>query len=240
MNCHICNSTTVSLGTVPFDRNNAKVTIVNDTPMEYVKCTNCNAVSCPEMLSWTAKALGEKVYNEEYINYDPDYTGVRPKNYAKMLLDITEPSNIRKIKHLDYGSGLGIMSEELIKKKWNSSHYDPYSSPDKPEGTYNFITAIEVFEHALDIDSTILDIKSFLENRSGVILFSTQFADANTDIGWWYIGARNGHINILSNESMKILAIRHGLFFSSLNSGIHLLQSTRNNYRELIGKISPW
>lgn len=240
MQCHICNSTTVSLGTVPFDRNNAGVAIINDTPMEYVKCTNCSAVSCPEMLKWTSEDLGQKVYNAEYVKYDPDYMGTRPKNYAEMLIDITERNNVRKIKHLDYGSGQGIMSEELIKKKWNSSHYDPYSSPDRPEGTYNFITAIEVFEHALDIDSTILDIKSFLESRKGVILFSTQFADTTTDINWWYIGARNGHINILSEVSMKILATRHGLFFSSLHSGLHLLQYTRNNYRELIGKTTPW
>ena len=231
MKCSICEGTNVmSLGTVPFDRNNADVPIVNSTPMEYTRCGSCDFVSCPEMLGWTPADLGAKVYNDEYIKYDPDYVETRPKNYAGFFagLPAIGPAGIR---HLDYGSGSGAMSKELRSRRWDSACYDPYSSSTRPDGKFNFITAIEVFEHSLDINETVADIKSFLEVDKGVVCFSTQLADCNTNIDWWYIGARNGHISILSEKSMKIIATKHSLFFSSITPGIHLLQSKRSNYR---------
>lgn len=230
MKCSICEGNTVSLGTIPFDRNNANIEVINTTPMEYVRCTTCNFISCPEMLRWTAADLGAKVYNDNYVKYDPDYLDLRPKNYAKAFLQF--PTYCTKgIKHLDYGSGAGIMVEELRKYRWDSSCYDPYSSTTRPPGKFNFITAIEVFEHSLNIMDTISDIKKSLDVEKGVVCFSTQLANQNTDISWWYIGARNGHISILSKESMKIVATRHNLFFSSINEGLHLLQSKRSNFR---------
>ena len=232
MQCSICSESLVLLGTVPFDRNNAGVAIVDTTPMDYYKCSSCDFICCPEMLCWTPEQFAEKVYNAEYVKYDPDYLGTRPKNYAKMLREIL-PGRLPRLKHLDYGSGAGIMSKELQARHWNSSYYDPYSSPEKPTGAFNFITAIEVFEHSNNIDATIKDIKSMLDVRKGVVLFSTLFADEHTNIDWWYIGARNGHIGILSEKSMKLLAIRNGLFLSSLSVGVHCLQSSRNNLKDL-------
>lgn len=233
MNCTVCGGILKLLGTVPFDRNNQEVAIVDDTPMEYYRCESCDFLCCPEMLSWTPQDLGNRVYNKDYVIYDPDYLGPRPKNYAQFLKNNVNKAKLKSIKHLDYGSGEGILTQELSKSRWNSSFYDPYSSPVKPAGVYNFITAIEVFEHALNIDETIKDIKSMLDSRNGVILFSTLFADKNTDIDWWYIGARNGHISILSEKSMKILAIRNNLFFSSIGTGMHVLQTTRNSLKDV-------
>ena len=231
MKCSICNSINIrSLGTVPFDRNNANIPIINDTPMEYVQCTDCDFTFCPEMLTWTPEDLGNKVYNDEYVKYDPDYIELRPKNYAALFRGFPAISPAG-IKHLDYGSGSGIMAAELRKHRWNSSCYDPYTSDSRPAGTFNFITAIEVFEHSLNINNTVADIKKSLDVEKGVVCFSTQLANSTTDISWWYIGARNGHISILSEKSLKIIATNHGMFFSSINPNIHLLQSKRSNYR---------
>lgn len=236
MKCSICDSTNIrSLGTVPFDRNNNNVPIINNTPMEYVQCSNCNFICCPEMLFWTPADLGEKVYNAEYIKYDPDYVEIRPKNYAEFFRDLPTIS-AKGIKHLDYGSGSGIMSLELRKYRWDSSCYDPYTGDARPSGKFNFITAIEVFEHSLNINDTISDIKKLLDVERGVVCFSTQLAEPNTSIDWWYIAARNGHISILSQKSLKIIATNHGMFFSSINSNVHLLQSKRSNYKGIFGR----
>lgn len=232
MQCSICNGFLALLGTVPFDRNNSNVPVVDATPMDYYKCSACDFVCCPEMLAWTPEQLSAKVYNADYVNYDPDYLGTRPKNYAKTMRQLL-PGRKHKLKHLDYGSGTGIMSLELQQRGWNSRYYDPFSSPVKPPGTFNFITAIEVFEHSTNIDATIKDIKSMLDTRTGAIVFSTLFADQDTTIDWWYIGARNGHVGILSEKSAKLLAIRNNLFLSSLSTGIHCLQSSRNNLIDL-------
>jgi 2-polyprenyl-6-hydroxyphenyl methylase/3-demethylubiquinone-9 3-methyltransferase len=184
------------------------------------------------MLSWTPEDLGNKVYNDEYIRYDPDYVDIRPTNYAAWISKLFYP--YKKFKHLDYGSGQGVMGSKLNSLYgWDSTSYDPYSANTTPSGVFKLITAIEVFEHSLDIDKTIKDIKKYLDPRKGVILFSTQLATKKHDISWWYIGARNGHISISSEESLKILAIRNNMFFSSLNEGVHVLQSSRDNLSSL-------
>lgn len=234
MDCPICSGNLELLGEVPFDRNNSNMPIINSTLMAYYRCVECDFVCCPEMLSWSSQELGEKVYNNEYINFDPDYVETRPKNFATFLLNSINPVFVKNIRHLDYGSGSGILSKELVIKKWKSNSYDPYSSPERPVEKYNFITAFEVFEHSSNIDNTVKDIKEFLD-RNGVVLFSTLLANKNTTIDWWYIGARNGHIGILSQKSMKIVASRNNLFFSSLSENIHILQSARSNARGLLG-----
>lgn len=236
MTCPICASKANLLGTVAFDRNNAGIDIVDDTPMEYYKCTNCNFLYCPEMLAWTPEQLGERVYNQDYVKYDPDYTGLRPKNYAKFFMESFVGAFPSKITHLDYGSGSGIMSQELNKYNWKSTSYDPYSLAEKPTQKFDLITAIEVFEHSLDIDKTIKDILNYGKPTTAIV-FSTQLVDKDTDIDWWYIGARNGHIGMLSEKSLKILAIKNRLYFSSLNTGVHVLQANKNNLKNIAGVI---
>lgn len=237
MNCPVCTGYTISLGEVPFDRNNAGVAVIDTTPVEYRKCTNCWFVYSPEMLTWTPEQLGARVYNSDYVLYDPDYAGSRPRNYANAFMQLFNGRYPGRITHLDYGSGSGIMSHVLNNNNWNSTSYDPYSDNTKPTTKFDLVTAIEVFEHSLDIDKTIKDIKSYLNPQTGVIIFSTQLATQDTDISWWYIGARNGHIGILSAESLKVLAIRNKLYFGSINPSIHVLQPNKNNFKNLLGAI---
>lgn len=234
MICSICEGALGSMGHVPFDRNDFGVPLVDTTPMEYFRCSKCLFICCPEMLSWTAAELGTKVYNEDYIKFDPSYLDERPRAWGQVLLDSVPAQHLKNIIHLDYGSGQGTMVSLLKPFKWNSTCYDPYSSPVKPAGIFNLITAVEVFEHALNIDETLLDIKSML-SRTGVILFTTLLSTGKEDIDWWYIAPRNGHISILSVESLKVLAKKHGLFFDSIDTNLHVLQSARSNIKNILG-----
>ena len=231
--CKICGSDTKSLGTVPFDRNNANVPIVNNTPIEYVQCLNCSSIQAPEMLNWTPEQLGAEVYNQDYIKYDPDYLDTRPRNYARTFMDMFSYSRYGKFSHLDYGSGIGLMSSILKSKTWNSTAFDPYSNNIRPNTKFDLITAIEVVEHSLDIQKTFEDMLSFL-NKDGVIIFSTCLVPPTVDISWWYIGARNGHINIASEKAMKLMAKNLGMKFSSISLNMHILQKSTTSINRLI------
>ena len=229
MECRICAGELKSLGTVPFDKNNADVPVVNNTPIEYFKCSKCYCIVCPEMLNWTPAQLGAFIYNSKYEVYDPDYkTGARAKEYADFLRGLLPNF---KGRHLDYGSGEGLLSKEL---GWLSTNYDPFSNTERPTGLFHLITAVEVFEHSTDLDSVIKDMIQYLDKR-GAIYFSTKLSSkdikANTD--WSYVAPRNGHINIQSRESLIILAKKNNLFFDSMNDGSHVLQFTRNNFKDL-------
>jgi 2-polyprenyl-3-methyl-5-hydroxy-6-metoxy-1,4-benzoquinol methylase len=230
MSCQICGSKLKSLGTIPFDKNGANVEIVDDTPFEYHQCTECSAIFCLEMLTWSSEKFSEKVYNADYVKIDPAYLDERPINYADFLNKHLGP--LKKYKHLDYGCGAGIMCKILREKGWDSVGYDPFSHNVPPNEKFKFITAIEVIEHSQDLDKTIKDVKQYL-HRDGVFLFSTLLADRKTDIDWWYLCVRGGHINIQSEKSLKIVAKNNGMSFSSLADNVHIMQRTRNNLKGL-------
>ncbi len=232
--CIVCEGTLSSLGSVPFDRNNAEVPIVNNTPVEYFRCTNCGAILAPELLTWTPEILGSKIYNADYVKYDPDYLYNRPYNYSNFFMGLVPYTKYGKFKHLDYGSGMGVMSSILRSKLWNSTSYDPYSegSTTKPSGYFDLITAIEVVEHSLNVEETFKDMLKYLK-PGGIIIFSTQLAKPEYTIDWWYIGARNGHINIQSEKSLKLIAKNCGMYFTSLSDNIHIFQKSRSDYKKL-------
>lgn len=230
--CRICGGTASSLGTVQFDRNNEGVKPVSDKYMEYHVCNTCDHVFCEEMLDWSPEKLASEVYNAEYVNYDLDYgTGIRSKNFYHNM----RPLLNTKLTHLDYGSGGGHLVDLMRRSVKISEGYDPFSSPTRPEGKFNFITAIEVFEHSQNIESTLEDVRSFMD-RDSVVLYTTLYFNKDSDnINWWYIGARNGHISIMSTKSMSILAKRLGLFNFSIDNGLHMLTRTRNSPKDILG-----
>lgn len=236
--CNICGNITESLGFVPFDKNAVNLPIVDNTSIEYVRCTKCYSISCPTMLQWTPEDLNTKIYNEDYLKYDPEYGGTRAYNNSTFLLELFKFKK-KQFSHLDYGSGQGDLSTYLLSRGWDSTSYDPYSNNIKSTNTFDFITAFEVFEHSLNIDSTIKEIKALL-NRDGVILFTTLFADKYTTIDWWYILPRNGHISIVSESGMKILAKQNNLFIHSISESIHILSPTRNSFKNLLEGRTIW
>lgn len=235
--CNICGGTSTLLGVIPFDRNNSNIDIIDNTPIEYYRCDSCGSINCPEMQQWEPYKLAEKVYNDAYINYDPDYVNTRPSNYAKWFADNVVKQYSNKISHLDYGSGSGVMSCILKEDHgWNSSAYDPYYNSVVPTEKFDFITAIEVVEHSTNIEKTIQDMLKYLK-PNGIIMFSTQFAKPEYDISWWYIGARNGHISIVSREGMKHIARNNKLYLSSYGEGMHMLAFNRTRHRDMLGFI---
>lgn len=228
MKCRICDNEANLLGYVPFDTNNNVIEVIDKTPITYFKCSKCYCIFCPEMLNWDKDTLSNKVYNEDYVKYDPDYAnGARAKDYCGFIKGLL-PTYIGS--HLDYGSGAGLLAKEL---KWNSFSYDPFSQNTAPTDVYSFITMIEVIEHSQDVRRTFSEVLKYLDKKHGVILMSTTLATKDTEITWPYIAPRNGHINIQTQESIKIVAKECGMFFNSITENIHLIQSSRNNFKDL-------
>jgi hypothetical protein len=230
--CYICNGLLISIGTVPFGRNIGTLPCTDFTPVEYYRCTNCDFICCPEMLDWPSNKFSELIYNEDYILLDPGYNGLRASN-TKDSLDILFQYARKKPNHLDYGSGRGFLTDLLLKDKWNSTSYDPFTSKIRPTSKYKLITAIEVVEHSTNMFQTMDDMLSLLE-RQGVILITTKLCTKETLVDWWYICARSGHIGIHSEKSMIYIAKKYNLFFTSINEDFHYFQSTRNNFKQLL------
>jgi hypothetical protein len=133
-----------------------------------------------------------------------------------------------QLRHLDYGGGIGLMSDLLQGEGWDSRSYDPFVEVDirlDDLGKFNLITSFEVFEHVPDSTKLIADLTSRLDDE-GIIYFSTLLNEGHVAprqrLSWWYAAPRNGHISLFSRQSLARLGAKQGLSFGSLTPDLHV------------------
>lgn len=197
-------------------------------PVYYVRCESCNYTFAPEFGSWSDADFLEKIYNQDYVKVDPDYLDVRQRQNAAMLNNWFGAYRAH-IRHLDYGGGNGLLAQLLRGAEWHSRSYDPFPSNDlqlADIGTFNLITAFEVFEHVPDPHVMMENISRLLDGPQALVFFSTGISDGlikdQERLNWWYAAPRNGHIGLHSSKSLKVLAQRHNMNFGSMGSSFHV------------------
>ena len=196
-------------------------------PVYYDRCRGCGFCFAPAMCRWPIATFSEKVYNDGYAAIDPDYLERRPRSNAEALATMF-PDFVPQGRHLDYGGGNGTLSRSLRQHGWNSVSYDPFADPgvDPAElGSFDLISAFEVFEHVPDIGAVLETLSAALRER-GIIFFTTLLSDGaikpNERLVWWYAAPRNGHISLFTRQSLSLLAERFGFVFASMSPGTHL------------------
>lgn len=193
--------------------------------IEYVRCCECRTVYAPEVLSWEPGDFKCKIYNIDYVKFDPDFVEKRPRIYANSLYKNRFPSFSGR--HLDYGGGNGKLSQILRDEaSWDSQTFDRYYGDVKlPEGKFDLVTAIEVFEHAVNVHELWNDL-SRLTNFGGILFVSTWTAPDNLESmnDWFYLLPRNGHFIFYSPEAFDLLEKQYGFERYSSVGAIHCFQ----------------
>lgn len=199
--------------------------------IDYRLCLECGFCFSPTMCRWTLDQFKELVYNDSYSQVDPDHVVLRPTANANLLQSMF-PNLPSTVSHLDYGGGMGLLSDLMRDIGWNSRSYDPFFDEGLPVaqlGKFDLITAFEVFEHVPNVNALMADLES-LVTANGVILFSTLLSDgeigSNRPLTWWYASPRNGHISLFSRRSLEIVAGRAGFAVASASSGRHVFWRT--------------
>lgn len=230
--CPVCDAPSAIFDVVDFNKNCEEARglylPMSGRPVYYHRCPECHFTFAPSLHAWSDDEFLKHIYNEQYVQVDPDYVKSRPATNAQFLSELfgEEKGHIR---HLDYGGGNGILSAALREQGWQSQSYDPFPSNEQriaELGKFNLITAFEVFEHVPDVEGLIKNLLSLMDEQC-VVIFSTLLSDGqispNTRLTWWYASPRNGHISLFSKRSMVLLAERHKLTFGSFNANAHCL-----------------
>lgn len=237
--CPICTGTCQPLDVVDFNKSceevNGKFLPLSGVPVYYFLCRQCGFCFAPEFQTWTKEDFERKIYNDDYVLVDPEYLEARPSSCAQNLMAMFGDKALG-IRHLDYGGGRGLLSGVLRDAGWDSTSYDPFVDRDVNPGdlgTYDLITAYEVFEHVPDVRRLASTLSSLMVG-DGIVLFTTALSDGNIGpnkrINWWYASPRNGHISLFSSRSLSILAALEGLRFNSSTTSFHVFWRT----------IPPW
>jgi 2-polyprenyl-6-hydroxyphenyl methylase/3-demethylubiquinone-9 3-methyltransferase len=166
-------------------------------PVHYFRCDGCGFLFTRFFDDWTPEQFAEFVYNDDYIKVDGEYADIRPAREAVSMAQ--RLAAFTHLNMLDYGSGSGRFAAHLRGHGFeNIASYDPFSSPARPDGTFDVITCFEVLEHSPAPERTLADIASLLA-PGGCIIFSTAVQPANIPeirANWWYVAPRNGHASI--------------------------------------------
>ena len=209
----------------------------------YARCSGCNYTFAPEFGSWTDQDFLENIYNEDYIKVDPDYLDKRQQENAVMLNNFFGAYRMH-IRHLDYGGGNGRLAQLLRGAQWQSVSYDPFPKNNarlSDLGTFNLITAFEVFEHVPDPHGMMENISKLLEGQDSMVFFSTGISDGlikeNERLNWWYVAPRNGHIGIHTSRSLKVLGQMHNLNFASMGTSFHAYYRKFPEWAEKLTKL---
>ncbi len=233
--CPICGRPCSLFDVVDFNKSCAeeKGTFLklSGIPVYYVLCQGCGFCFAPEISAWSLEEFEKKIYNEEYKIVDPNYLMRRPHANHETLLSLFGKESA-KIKHLDYGGGEGFLSRLLCDSGWESTSYDPFIDKNmkiQDLGTFDLITAFEVFEHVPDVNALMSDLRSLLAQK-GIMFFSTALSDGNIvknrRLDWWYASPRNGHVSLFSKLSLALLAKKNGLNFGSASNFFHFIWTT--------------
>jgi hypothetical protein len=228
--CPICDGRATLYDVVDFNKSceefRGKFLPLSGDPIYYVQCECCQFTFAPAMYQWSNLMFAKKIYNENYIEIDPDYLVNRPMANAELIEEIFGLSK-KQVRHLDYGGGNGVLSNELSLKHWNSITYDLFDGKNNSIdelGKFNLITAFEVFEHVSDVNDLLKNITELM-GESCLVLFSTLLLDGNVNknerLNWWYASPRNGHISLFSAKSLSILGEKNNLKFLSFGANFH-------------------
>ncbi len=234
--CKCCAQTAQLTGVVDFSKcgrdwlAGRKVEPYVGWPVYYYHCAQCGFVFTRAFDHWTTEDFARHIYNDDYVNHDPDYLDARPRANAQFISE-TFGDDRANTTVLDYGSGAGFLGGFLAAAGFPPVvSYDPFSSPARPEGTFRMITCFEVFEHTPDPKGLLSDIASYLA-EDGAVLFSTLICSTETvDQGianWWYCNPRNGHISFYARETLMRLAAEAGLSHGWFDEWRHVFYRDR-------------
>jgi len=225
--CKCCGSPSRLFGVVDFNKNciNAPLPL-SGIPIYYYRCHDCGFIFTTFFDIFTEAELKGLIYNERYIDVDPDFKEARPRQNTRIISKMLGGN--KDITILDYGGGTGLLADMLNNLGFqNVETYDPLfpETSTKPTVKYDCIVCFEVVEHTTDPKATFDDLFSLLK-EDGIVLFSTLTQPGNMEelgINWWYIGPRNGHISIYTGKSLETVIQDAGFNFMSFDESWHLI-----------------
>ncbi|MCL2473468.1 MAG: class I SAM-dependent methyltransferase [Alphaproteobacteria bacterium] len=223
--CKICGEKAFLLDVLDFNKSclpqfNKKEPL-SGIPVYYYGCPSCDFIFTTHCDNWTQEEFVQNIYNDKYVECDPDFVKARPiasaQGFEKQF------PHFKELKILDFGSGYGLFGDYLNERGFNITSYDPFygeSAASPLPGSFDIVITTEVVEHSHTPLQTFEKCFSFLkENEPACFIAGTLLTPVPLEqlkhslAAYWYIGPRNGHISFFSEKTMRLIAQKHGALY---------------------------
>ena len=200
--------------------------------VEYYDCPTCGYVQT-ETPYWLAEAYSSPINTTDIGILDRNFQNVRLIFLLNLLLF---GFAFRKVMHVDYAGGYGILVRMLRTLKFNSYWHDKYCKNLFAYGhewrdtehlqAVDLLSAFEVFEH---FDYPDLEISKLLSISKNLLFTTRLIADEppKTD-EWWYYGLEHGqHIGFFREKTLNYIAKKYKINILTDGKAIHLLTTKK-------------
>jgi SAM-dependent methyltransferase len=226
LTCKVCNEPALLYGVTDFNKSceerRGRYLPLTGVPVYYHRCNGCGLIFTSAFDHWSKDDYLRHIYNDDYVLVDPDYIDTRPAGNAVFILDFIKKGHA--LRCLDYGGGNGKLTSLLREGGVDGHSWDPMGEGGAPpSGSFDFISAFEVLEHAPEPLATIQQALGLLNGR-GVLLFSTLTIDHVSPRGMdnWYIAPRNGHVTLYTRRSLQTMFAGVGYWVHHFNDNLHM------------------
>lgn len=240
--CKLCAQESHHFCLVDFNKscNNSALSTTN-IGVEYFKCANCELIFTDFFDDWTDEDFKLLVYNDNYLQVDPEFDGTRSTADAAIFAAVCEPCK-GLISLLDYGGGMAGFAQEMVRQGYaGAQSYDPYAKNQNLSAeTFDVVTAFEVIEHSTTPEKTIDEIMEKVSVGGIAIIGQTVQPDNIDEIrqDWWYIAPRNGHVTFYSHKTLLEYAQSRDLVYRNMGGWFvfHRAELSENS-KTIIGRL---
>jgi SAM-dependent methyltransferase len=172
--CIFCGTSTAELPAVDSAQVRCNVREFGDEIFTVWRCARCGSLHATE-------PIDPDRYYQHYVIGRLEYYSFLKVIYRKRMKTL-KPAGLKRGKTLlDYGCGSGDFVRYAREHGVQAEGYDPYfeafGDASVLDGSYDFVTAQDVFEHVEDPHALVADLKSYVE-PDGCIAIGTCNADA--------------------------------------------------------------
>jgi hypothetical protein len=197
--------------------------------VRFYRCPSCGFIQT-EKPYWLKEAYAEAITRADVGLFRRN---LRQAKVAKAVIATFFQSDARFV---DFGGGYGLLARLMRDAGFDFHRWDAHCDnlfargfAAKPDGSFELLTAFELFEHLADPVAEVEHMLSFAPN----IFFTTELIPEPVPAPsqWWYYGLDHGqHVSFYTKQSLYRLAERFSL---------HLVTDGRSRHLMTKEKVSP-
>ena len=193
-----------------------------DRRRDYLRCGQCRLVFVPPDQYLDRQA--------EQAEYDLHENAVDDPGYRRFLGRVFDPLRARvpaPATGLDFGCGPGPALAAMFEEAgYDMALFDVFYAPDRAvltPGSYDFVTATEVFEHLHHPGQEIEGLLRLLRPGGWLGVMTKRVIDRQAFAGWHYKNDLT-HVCFFSEATFQRIAERFGLHLEIVGKDVVLLQ----------------
>lgn len=219
MRCKVCSAESASF---------SRAKILNSHDVEYFRCPACGFVQTEEPY-WLAEAYADAISFAD--------VGLVQRNLRRVPIVTALIGTFFQAggKFIDYGGGYGLLVRLMRDAGFDFYRSDRhcanllargFEANPEGDGTYELLTAMELFEHLAD---PVAEIERMLGYSRSIFFTTLLLPDQAPQPGdwWYYVPDQGQHISFYTRKSLAVIAERFGLALVTDGVSRHLLTDRR-------------